>query len=147
MNGFIEQLIIDAVRELLTGLVNELLGDFEFHIPLIEFSNYSGINSIVPLISLSSCERTEKERIIKHDAYSLTINFCFPETPESEIFCYAYASVITKVFEDNPTLIGIADRALITGKKYNFPKKPNCGQEYELIINTRISIEGINHGS
>jgi hypothetical protein len=42
MTDFIEQQIIDAVRKLLTGRVNEKLNDYNFFFPLLEFSNYSG---------------------------------------------------------------------------------------------------------
>ncbi len=39
MKDFIEQRIIEAVRGLLTGRVNEILGKWEFLIPVVEFSN------------------------------------------------------------------------------------------------------------
>ncbi|MDR0473835.1 MAG: hypothetical protein LBH43_09240 [Treponema sp.] len=93
---FIEQQIVDAVRKLLTGRVNEKLNDYNFYFPLLEFSNYSGNNAITPVVALASCERTEKERIILLDAYSLTITFSMPENPESELYCYAYATVLTR---------------------------------------------------
>ena len=72
---FIEQQIVDAVRKLLTGKVNEKLNNWNFFFPLIEFSGYSGASANVPVISLSSCEQTEKERIIRQDAYTITISF------------------------------------------------------------------------
>ncbi|MDR2407605.1 MAG: hypothetical protein LBE13_05795 [Bacteroidales bacterium] len=34
-----------------------------------------------PIISLSTCERSEKERIIRLDACTLTITFTVPEWP------------------------------------------------------------------
>jgi hypothetical protein len=144
---FIEQQIITAVRGILSGRVNELLGDMELQIPIIEFSDYRGRSSVVPVISLSSCERTEKERIIKIDAYSLTITFNVPETTESELFCYAYSTAVCKAMGENPTLGGIADSVTVTGKKYTQPKAQNCGQDWQLIISLRVTTEGNNYVS
>jgi hypothetical protein len=143
MNDFIEQQIIDAVRNLLTGRVNEKLNDYNFYFPLLEFSNYSGSNAITPVIVLASCERTEKERIILQDAYSLTVTFTMPENPESELYCYAYATAFEKTLAENATLGGVADRVTISGKKYVPPKKADCGQGWELVLTLRITVEGM----
>ena len=139
---FIEQRIIGAVRKLLAMRVNEILGDLEFAIPAIECGEYAGATAISPAILLSTCERSEKERIIRLDAYSLAIVFSLPETPESESHCYAYASAVCVALEENPTLGGIVDRAVISGKKYVPPKKPNCGQGWEMVLSLRITVEG-----
>ena len=143
MKEFFEARIITAVRKLLTGRVNELLGDIECPIPLIDFTDYIGGDFVVPVINLVSCERTEKERIIRLDTYSLTITFTLPETPESELFCYAYAAAVGKAFFDDPTLGAVADRAVITAKKYQPPKKPHCGEGWGLILILRITVEGL----
>jgi hypothetical protein len=144
---FIEQQIISAVRGILSGRVNELLGDMELQIPNIEFSDYRGRTAVVPVINLTSCERTEKERIIKIDAYSLTITFNVPETTESELFCYAYGTAVCKAMGENPTLGGIVDSVTVTGKKYIPPKAQNCGQNWQLIISLRVTTEGNNYVS
>ena len=144
MQDLIELQIISAVRELLTGKVNELLSNVGFNIPLIEFSDYKGGDVVVPVISLCSCERTEKERLILVDAYSLTIIFSVPETVETDLNCYAYAAAVGKAFELSPALGGIADRAVITGKKYNKPKNANCGENWEVVISLRVTVEGIH---
>ena len=140
---FIEQKIINAVKNLLTGKVNEYLWQLDFQIPLIEFGIFRGINVIAPIIALSSCEQIEKERIIKQDSYSLTVTFPVLDTVESELFCYAYADAVNKALADDVTLGSIADRALITGKKYVPPKKPDCGLDWELNISMRITIEAV----
>jgi hypothetical protein len=139
---FIEEAIIGAVKSLLTGRVNEKLNNYNFYFPLLEFSNYSGNNAIVPVVALASCERTEKERIILLDAYSMTITFSMPENPESELYCYAYSTAFEKALGEDVTLGGVADRALITAKKYIPPKKADCGQGWELVISLRITVEG-----
>jgi hypothetical protein len=43
--------------------------------PPIEFGNYRGGSAVVPVITLSTGERSEKERIIRLDAYTLTVTF------------------------------------------------------------------------
>ena len=68
MNEFIESRIIGAVRGVLTGRVNEILGKAEYFIPLVEFGDYVPSNAVAPVIMLSSCEMSEKERIIRIDA-------------------------------------------------------------------------------
>ena len=147
INGIVEMRIIGAVRKLLTGKVNELLGKVQYAVPIVELGNYGGNSVIVPVVSIASCERSEKERIIKVDAYSLTITFNVPETSDSELHCYIYAWAVCKAVEENPTLGGVVDRAVISGKKYIKPKKLDCGQGWELVLSLRITVEGtINAG-
>ena len=143
MKDFVEIRIIEAVRKMLTGRVNELLDELQFDIPLIEFGGYEGGSVVVPELHLASCERLEKERIVMLDAYSLTIAFNFPDRQESELYCYAYSAAVGKALNENPTLGGIADRAVIVGKKYAQPKKQNCGESWGLVVTLRITVEGI----
>jgi hypothetical protein len=142
MKDFVEMRIIEAVRGLLLKQVNENLGNAQFAIPLIEFGDYGGGSAVVPVITLSTCERTEKERILRIDAYSLSVTFTLTDTKESELHCYAYSAAVSRAVYDNPTLGGIVDRATVTGKKYLSPKKPQCGEGWELVITLRITVEG-----
>jgi hypothetical protein len=141
MIDLIEQKIIEAVRKLLTGRVNEILNSLDYPVPFVEFIDYKAGNVVVPVISLSTCERSEKERIIRLDAYLLTITFSLSETSESEFLCYVYSLAVYKALGENPTLDGIADRAVATGKKYNKPKKPGCGEGWETVISLRVTVE------
>jgi len=143
LKEFIELKILDAIRKLLTEKVNAKLNEWQFLIPMFEFSNYKCNSAIVPVISLSTCEQTEKERIIKIDAYSMSISISLPDNSESEMYCYAYSTAFEKVLIKDVTLGGIVDIALITGKKVVPPKKPDCGQEWELVISLRITVEGM----
>jgi hypothetical protein len=145
MNEFIELQILEAVRGLLSGRVNELLNDLQIDIPPIELSDYKGGSAVVPAIALSGCERTEKERIILQDAYSLTVTFSVPETGDSELICYAYASAVCKAFGENSSLGGVVDKAVISGKKYVPPKVSNCGMDWQAVISLRITVEGVNN--
>jgi hypothetical protein len=135
LKDLIEPRILCAVRKLLTGRVNELMQNAELKIPVID--DYL----MNPTIELTSCEQTEKERIIRVDAYSLTITFLMPDTPESELHCYAYAGAISRVIYENPTLGGVAERVSIAGRKYIKPTKSNCGEEWRLVISLRITVE------
>jgi len=141
MKDFVEMRIIGAVKEFLAGRVNELLCDSEFTIPVIEFGDYCGSSVVKPEIILGFCERTEKERIIQVDVYSLTVSFSLPEMPESELCCYAYAGAVGKAVYDNPTLGGVVDRAVVVGKKFIPPKKPHCGDGWELVLTIRLTVE------
>ena len=143
MKDFVEQEIINAVKRLLSSRANDLLCAMEKQIPLIEFTDYKGGSVVSPVITFSMSEQTEKERIIRLESYTLKIIFKFPETPESEYFCYAYSGVVSRVIYDNPTLCGEVDRAVITRKEYLSPVKPHCGEGWALIITLRLTVEGL----
>ncbi len=138
---FVEDEILTAIRELLVGRVNELLGEVLLHIPLVEFSDYEGRDVVVPVISLSGCERSEKERIIKVDAYSMTITFSVPDSEESELYCYAYSGAVRKAVDEDVTLGGVVDRAVVTGKKYVRSKTANCGDDWQVVVSLRLTNE------
>ena len=143
MTGFIEQEIIAVVRKLLTGKVNDILRKNDFVIPLIEFGGFECGYVVSPVISLSSSEGTEKERIIRQDVFSLIITFNIPESRDSELHCYAYSGAVGRAVKDDPTLGGVIDKAVITGKKYLSPKKPYCGESWELVIAMRLTVGDI----
>ncbi|GHV72263.1 hypothetical protein AGMMS49928_28710 [Spirochaetia bacterium] len=139
---YVEEAIIGGVKRLLSGRVNEVLKETEFSLPLIEFGGYEGGSAVVPIISLSTCERTEKERIIRLDAYTLTIVFALPESPESELHSYAYAAAVDRALGEDPALGGAASRTVLMGKKYIPPKKAHCGDGWEVVLSLRVTVEG-----
>ena len=143
----IEIQILEKIRGLLKNRVNEILEQRQFLIPLFELSEFKGRSAVVPVVAILNCERTEKERIIQQDAYSLTISFSVHETEESEVYCYAYSTAVCKAIVENPTLDGIVDRIIVLGKKVMPPKKANCGMDWEVIISLRITVEGMNNAS
>jgi hypothetical protein len=146
-NELLEMRIMDAVRNLIMGKANELLSGVEYAIPLVEFGNYGGTDVVFPSLSISTCELTEKERIIRLSAFTLTISFNVPDTPDSELHSYTYAWAVCRAFEGNTTLGGIADRAVVTAKKFIAPKKPNCGQGWEVVLTVRVTVEETNNVS
>jgi hypothetical protein len=139
---FIEENIINSIQKLLSGRVNELLGETEYPISPIEFGDYRGGSVVVPVIALSTCERSEKERIVRLDTYTLTITFSLPEGPGNEVCGYAYVAAVDRALTEDPALGGVADRAVLTGKKYLPPKHPGTGEGWEVILTLRITIEG-----
>jgi hypothetical protein len=136
----IEEIIINSLKSLLAGRVNELLGEAEYAVPPVEFGNYRGGGVAVPALVLSACERGEKERIVRVEAYGLTITFVVPEYPAGERNCYAYAAAVAGALKENPTLDGVASRAELTGKKYVPPKVTGAG-DWEVVLSLRITIE------
>jgi hypothetical protein len=139
---YIEEAIIGAVKRLLAGRVNELLGETEYPIPTIEFAKYRSGSAVVPVIGLSTCERSEKEQIVRLDAYTLTITFTVPEHPAGERNCYAYAASVATALKENPTLGGAVDRAELAGKKYSPPKCAGTGADWGITLTLRITVEG-----
>jgi hypothetical protein len=139
---FIEEILLNSVKKLLSGRVNELLGEMEYPIPPVEFGSYRGGSAVIPVITLSTCERSEKERIIRLDAYTLTVTFTMPEHPAGERNCYAYAAVIDRALSEDPVLGGIASRAVLTGKKYTPPKQNGTGGDWGVTLTLRITTEG-----
>jgi hypothetical protein len=135
--------LLDSVKKLLSGRVNQLLAEMEYPIPPIEFGcSLSGGYALTPALWLSTCERTEKERIIRLDAYTLTITLNVPEYPEGERNAYAYTSSVATALGDDPTLGGIADRAVLAGKKYTPPKQSGTGGDWTVVLSLRITVEG-----
>jgi hypothetical protein len=131
--SYIEEILLNSVKKLLTGRVNELLEETEYPIPPVEFGSYRGGPIVSPVITLSTCERSEKERIIRLDAYTLAVTFTVPEHPDGDRNCYAYARAVAAALLENPTLGGVASRAVLTGKKYAPPKHLGTGADWELV--------------
>jgi hypothetical protein len=138
---FVEQKLVGAVKGILLSRVNEILMGYKFPLPAIEFGEYCGETAISPTIFIASCECSEKERILRLDAYFMTIVFTLPETPECELNCWAYSAAVNMALKENPTLFGSADRAVVSGKKYVQPKKANCGEGWGVVITVRITVE------
>jgi hypothetical protein len=140
----IEETLLNSVENLLSGRVNELLGETEYPIPPIELGrSSSGVYAVTPVLRLTACERTEKERIVRLEVYSLTVVFTIPESIDSERNGYTYAGAVSAALKEEPTLGGVVDRAVLTGKKYVPPKHPGTGGDGEVMLSLQITIEGI----
>jgi hypothetical protein len=138
MGLFLEEAIINALKSLLAGRVNEILSELEEHIQPIEFSEkQAGGFAARPEIRFAECERTEKERIIRFDAYAVTVALA-----GSERDCYGYASAIAMALGEDVTLGGTIDRAALVHKKYIPPKRADCGEDWEVVLSLRLTVEG-----
>lgn len=143
MKDCIEIQIIEAVKNILSGRVNEIINDWAENLPVIEFGNYQSDKVITPIITLDDCVQTEKERIIKLDVYTLTISVSLPEMKEGEFFCYVYNAAIASALYQNPTLNGAVNSLAPVRKKYTPPKTNNCGEGWAITLNYQITVEGM----
>jgi hypothetical protein len=141
---FIEEIIINSLKSLLAGRTNELLGEAEFLIPPIEFTHKpnGGYYSITPELGISTCERSEKDRIVLLDAYKVTITFTCPEQ-NGERNGYAYAGAVDRALREDSTLGGLVDYTLLVKKDYRAPKHPGTGEPWEVVLTLRVTAEGI----
>jgi hypothetical protein len=117
-----EETILGAVHKLLLTDVNECIKNEKLAIPEIDDFHFS------PVIKLSGCERTDKERVLLLDAYTVKISFTAPETR-----CYEYAAMINRCLNNDRTLGGIAIRSDFTHRIYK--EKDN---EVEAVFTLRI---------
>jgi hypothetical protein len=140
--SFIEDMIVGGVMRMLGIGVNELLEDWDMTAPLLDHGGNPGGVYIAPKVELTSCERTEKERIIRIDAYTVTITFAVPESEYADEYCYAYSNAVDQVLAKDCSLDGTADRTVVTHKKFIPPKHENCGEDWGLVLTLRVTVEG-----
>ena len=133
---------MNAIRGLLTGRVNEILREMKFNIPAIELGDYEGGDAVVPVVLLNSCESTEKERLLRWDAYNVSIFFQIAENPDAELYCYAYSFAISLALLENITLHGLAQGVATKSKTYGQPKRKGCGEGWKLTLNLRVMVDG-----
>jgi hypothetical protein len=139
---FIEEVIIGALMRLVDERVNEILAEGELSVPPLDVCGLPGGGAVCPDFFLSECERVEKERMLRVDAYSVSISFTVSERDDTEAYCYAYAAAVDRALEENPALNGAVSRAALTGKKYVPPKTPYCGEGWKLVLSIRVTVEG-----
>jgi hypothetical protein len=134
-----EESILNAVKSLLLGRVNELLGEAVFLIPPIEFTHRPGESyySVSPELGIASGERSEKDRILLLDVYGVTISFLC----NGERDCYVYAATVDQALREDPSLGGTVDYALLVKKEYRAPKLRGAGDRWEVVLTLRISVE------
>jgi hypothetical protein len=136
MSKFIEEKIVDGVKELLTGRVNAILAEMEEMedtIPPIEFGG-----GMTPEIVLVQGEQNEKDRIIGVEVYGLTVSFPL----SGERYMYAYAAAVHKALKTDHTLGGAVDWVVVARKKYVPPKQPCCGDLWDLVLTMVVTVEG-----
>jgi hypothetical protein len=139
-----EEIILNSVKSLLSGRVNEVLGEAEFLIPPVEFTHKpnGGYYAVNPELTIATCERSEKDRIVLLDAYKVTITFTIPEQ-NGERNCYVYAGAVDRALREDPALGGLVDYALLVKKEYKAPKHPGTGEGWKAVLTLRITAEGL----
>ena len=142
MDVFIEHRVIGAVKKMMSETVNGYFDELEYQLPMIEFNNFANRYFVTPAIIITGCEQTEKERVIRLSAYSVTITCNIQETPESSLYAFAYLAGIRKAVAENSTLGGVVDRAVLTSGKIVPPKVAGCGQEWQVVVDLRVTVEG-----
>jgi hypothetical protein len=138
-----EERIIGAVRKLLAEDVNELLEGSGDSVLPVEFAEGrgSGRYGVAPEIRLACGERSEKDRVVLVDAYTVTITFvCM----RGECSSYPYAWAVDQALRADPTLDGVVDRVSLVKKTWAALKYPNEG--IELTFTLRVTVEGMGGG-
>ena len=140
-----EKKISGAIRKLLVDDANKLLEGLSFHVPTLEFGTHSGREVIVPHVSLSACERSEKERIVFVNAYAVEIGVPVDDLRDwdGELLMFTYGAAIERAVRLNGSLGGIVDRVVITKKEYVEPRRRYCGDCWILAVRLRVTVEGL----
>jgi hypothetical protein len=127
---------------LLGGAVNFYLGELDEAVPLFEIDvrHKLGGYGIKPDIDISECELSDKERVIRLQAYTLKISFCVKGS-ENKRLLYIYAYAIEKAISDDVTFGGVADRVVVSHKKYS----QKTADLWEIVISVRATIETISN--
>jgi hypothetical protein len=135
-----EEMLLEMTAALLGGAVNFYLGELDETVPQFEIDvrRPLGGYGVVPDIDISECELSDKERVIKLQAYTLKISFCVKGS-ENKKLLYVYAYAIEKAISDDFTFGGIADRIVLTHKKY---RQQDTGT-WDVVITLRATVETI----
>jgi hypothetical protein len=114
-----EETLLEMTAELLTGAVNYYLSEFDVAVPQFETDSPRrlGAFGVRPEIEIAECELSDKERIIKLEAYTLKTSFQVKGL-DNKNHIYYYALAIQKAIDDDVTFGGVADRVTLTRKKY-----------------------------
>ena len=135
-----------ALRKLLAEDVNELLEEAalpsgDVVLP-VEFAlgRGSGRYGITPEIRLACGERSEKERVVLVDVYTVTIAFV---CVRGECSSYPYAWAVDQALRADTTLGGVVDRVSLVKKTWAALKGPEDGTE--LTFTLRVMLEGIRN--
>jgi hypothetical protein len=132
--------ILHAIQNLLTGAVNRFLEEQEYDTPLIELGG-GAPDRVVPEIRIVGGERSEKDRVIRLDVFSVTITLRVPEE-NGERSCYTYAAGIDRAISRDPTLGGVIDQAAMIKRSYQGPKVQHIGEGWEAVFTLWLTIEG-----
>jgi len=142
-----EKKIKGAIRKLLVDDVNKFLEELSFHVPTLEFGTHSGREVIIPNVSLSACEQSEKERIVFVNAYAVNVSIPVDDSRDwdGELLAFAYGAAIRRAVRLNSSLGGLVDRTVITNMDYVEPKRRFCGDRWIAAARLRVTVEGLTN--
>jgi len=142
-----EKKVKSAVKGLLVDDVNKLLEELSFHVPTLEFGTHSGREVIIPNVSLTACEQSEKERIVFVNAYAVEISLPVDDLRDwdGELLAFAYGAAIRRAVRLNSSLGGLVDRTVITNMDYVEPKRRFCGDRWIVAARLRVTVEGLTN--
>jgi hypothetical protein len=143
----VEEKILGAVWVLVLNGMNDVLENIDDDVPALEKRGSALAGDCVkrPVsgsVGLEKVERTEKERIVRLDAYRVVVTIT-----ASESDCYRYAYALEKAIGDDVTLCGVAENVLFENKVYT-PKMNLVEAEFSLRIlifsqlNTHSELQG-----
>ncbi|GHU40836.1 hypothetical protein FACS1894190_08210 [Spirochaetia bacterium] len=135
----IEEQLIEMINEILTSTVNFYLSEMEEFVPLVELSSSGKLGSygVCPQIELSEAARTDKDRIVRTDAYTMTITFVMnSQNNKRDVYCYAAA--LESAINDDPTFGGVADRVAFVNRKYK--GMAESSGECQAVFTLRVTI-------
>jgi hypothetical protein len=133
----IEEKIEGAVWVLLLSGVNDFLEGIDDDVPALEGPGF-GSRSPGAVVEFAAAERTEKERIVRMDAYTvkITIN-------AAASFCYRYAYALDKAIEADWTLGGLAERIQFEKRVYKKTINGGGNPACKAVFNLRVTVEQV----
>jgi hypothetical protein len=133
-----EEMLLEMTAALLGGAVNFYLNELDETLPQFEIDvrHKLGGYGVVPVIDISECELSDKERVIKLQAYTLKISFSVKGS-ENKRLLYVYAYAIEQAINDDVTFGGVADRVALVHKKYS----QKTADLWEIVISVRAVVE------
>lgn len=136
----IEEQILEMTERLLTSAVNFYLSEMEEFVPFVELASSGklGVYGVCPHIELSEAARTDKDRIVRADAYKLTITFVMnSQNNKRDVYCYAAA--LESAINDDPTFGSVADRVEFSHRKYTGMSETSgeCSAVFTLRVTVR----------
>jgi hypothetical protein len=132
----IEEKILGGVLELLLTGVNGVLAEIDDDVPPVE--RPGAARPCRCAVELAAAERTEKERIVRLDAYAVKVTFY-----GSEADCYRYGYALNKAVEADWTLGALAESVCFERKVYKKTAGGVKADGCEAVFSLKIIIEAL----
>jgi len=126
----IEERVLDGIWALLLGDVNEALVGLQRQVALFERRRGGSLGGFgcQAEVALLDVERTEKERFLKIDAFTVTVEFA-ASLPD----CYVYAWALDEALRQDATLGGLVDNVVFVSRRY-LKEGPGNNAQFKLRV-------------